>query len=120
MKNLLKTALLSAALIASIATATTASAAEKPKKEIVKCSYTTDIDCQGCVTKVMNTLPYQKGVKSVNVDLPKKTITVEYDKAKCSNEAVIAHLKKVDIKATACDPKVTATECHQHSAGCCK
>ncbi len=114
MKNSVKSVLLSVALATCVTTLSAKT--EKVKKEIVKCAYATDIDCEGCVKKVMNTIPYQKGIKSVNVDLPKKIITVEYDKSKSSNEAVISHFSKIDIKAKACDAKA----CDSGKSGCCK
>ena len=49
-------------------------AAEKPaNKKTVTTVFTTDIDCEHCVKKIMNNVPsLGKGVKDVQVDLPKK------------------------------------------------
>lgn len=113
MKNLFKI-LLSVALLASVSTAATA--AQKTKKEVVKCTYSATIDCESCKNKVMKTLPYQKGVKSVKVDLPTKKITVEYDASKSSNEAIIANLSKIDIRASVDNAKAPAQTC---SDSCC-
>ncbi|MFR6634569.1 MAG: heavy-metal-associated domain-containing protein [Alistipes onderdonkii] len=45
--------------------------------------FTTDIDCEHCVKKIMNNVPsLGKGVKDVKVDLPKKEVTVVYDSTK--------------------------------------
>ena len=53
-------------------------AAEKPaNKKTVTTVFTTDIDCEHCVKKIMNNVPsLGKGVKDVQVDLPKKEVTV--------------------------------------------
>ena len=52
-------------------------------KKTVTTVFTTDIDCEHCVKKIMNNVPsLGKGVKDVKVDLPKKEVTVVYDSAK--------------------------------------
>ena len=38
--------------------------------------FDTSIDCAGCARKVNNTIPYERGVKNVEVDLEAKTVTV--------------------------------------------
>ena len=49
-------------------------------KKTVTTVFTTDIDCEHCVKKIMNNVPsLGKGVKDVKVDLPKKEVTVVYD-----------------------------------------
>ncbi len=100
MKRIIK---LFAASIAAIVCATTVATAANPKSEIVTQCFVSDIECEGCVSKVMKTLPYQKGIKDVKCDIKTQEITVKYDTRKSSNEAVIAALKKVDVKAK---PKV--------------
>ncbi|MFI3317666.1 MAG: cation transporter [Rikenellaceae bacterium] len=71
----------------------------KAKSEVVTTCFITSIDCEGCTKKVMNTIPFEKGVKDVKVDLKKKEILVSYDKSKNNPEAIIAKLKRLDIKA---------------------
>lgn len=52
-------------------------------KKTVTTVFTTDIDCEHCVKKIMNNVPsLGKGVKDVKVDLPKKEVTVVYDSTK--------------------------------------
>ncbi|MBQ3516041.1 MAG: cation transporter, partial [Lachnospiraceae bacterium] len=41
--------------------------------------FTTDLDCHHCAQKVLNTIPYEKGIKDVQVDVPTKTVTVKFD-----------------------------------------
>ena len=55
----------------------------RPTKKGVTTVFTTDIDCEHCVKKIMNNVPsLGKGVKDVKVDLPKKEVTVVYDSTK--------------------------------------
>ena len=66
-------------------------AAEKPaNKKTVTTVFTTDIDCEHCVKKIMNNVPsLGKGVKDVQVDLPKKEVTVVYDGTKNNDENIV-------------------------------
>ena len=72
---------------------------KKAEKKTVTTEFTTDIDCVGCAKKVTNTIPYEKGVKDVQVDVPSKTVTVTYDPAKTNEETLIKAFTKIKIKA---------------------
>ena len=78
--------------------------AQEPKKgdkQSVTVEFVTDIDCAGCAKKVTNTIPYEKGVKDVQVDVPTKIVTVTYDPAKTNNETLVKAFAKIKIKAEA-------------------
>ena len=78
--------------------------AQEPKnavKKSVTVEFVTDIDCAGCAKKVTNTIPYEKGVKDVQVDVATKPVTVTYDPAKTNNEALVKAFSKIKIKAEA-------------------
>ena len=78
--------------------------AQEPKKgdkKSVVVEFVTDIDCAGCAKKVTNTIPYEKGVKDVQVDVPTKTVTVTYDSTKTNNETLVKAFAKIKIKAEA-------------------
>ena len=74
---------------------------QKGDKKSVTVEFVTDIDCAGCAKKVTNTIPYEKGVKDVQVDVPTKTVTVTYDPAKTNNETLVKAFSKIKIKAEA-------------------
>lgn len=74
---------------------------KKAEKKTVTTTFVTDIDCEGCAKKVTNTIPYEKGVKDVQVDVPTKTVTVTYDPAKTNDETLIKAFTKIKIKAEA-------------------
>ena len=65
------------AFVAGVATA-----APKAEKKIVTVVFTTDIDCAHCSQKVYNSIPYEKGIKDVVVNVQKKTVLVKFDAAK--------------------------------------
>lgn len=75
-------------------------ASPKKEKELVTRVYSAHLHCESCVTKVMNTLPFKKGIKDVKVELEQQQITVQYDAEKSSDTIIIKSLKSVDIEAS--------------------
>lgn len=73
--------------------------APKGKKSIVTTVFVTDIDCAGCAKKVNDTIPYEKGVQNVEVDVAAKTVTVTYNAAKTNDETLVKAFAKIKIKA---------------------
>ena len=70
------------------------------KKEVTTV-FTTDIDCDHCVKKIMNNVPsLGKGVKDVQVDLKKKEVKVTYDPSKNSDEGIVKGFETLKVKAT--------------------
>ncbi len=73
--------------------------AQKKNAALKTTVFITDVDCENCAKEIDNSLPFQKGVKEVKVDVPSKTVTVTYDATKSSDAAIIKALKKVKINA---------------------
>lgn len=87
--------------------------AQKPHKggkQTTTTVFVTDIDCAGCAKKVNDTIPYEKGVKDVQVDVDAKSVTVTFDPSKTNNETLIKAFAKIKIQA---EPQGACTE------GCC-
>ena len=61
--------------------------------------FLTDVDCETCAKKIYNSLPFQKGVKEVKVDVPTRKVTVTFDTTKTNEEALIKAFKKIKINA---------------------
>lgn len=73
--------------------------AEKQKKTVTTV-FVTDIDCEHCVKKIMNNVPsLGKGVKDVQVDLPKKEVTVVYDASKNDDANIVRGFASLKVKA---------------------
>lgn len=70
---------------------------QKPKK-IQKTVFTCNLDCSSCETKIMRSIPYEKGVKDVKVDLANKSVIVKYRKTKNSDEKLIKAFAKLGYK----------------------
>ena len=67
-------------------------------KKTVTTVFTTDIDCEHCVKKIMNNVPsLGKGVKDVKVDLPKKEVTVVYDSTKNSDDNIVKGFASIKV-----------------------
>ena len=73
--------------------------AQKKNEALKTTVFVTDIDCEHCAKKITNTIPYEKGVKDVQVDVPSKTVTVTYDATKTGDENLVKAFAKVKIKA---------------------
>ena len=75
-----------------------AMAAPKAEKKIVTVVFATDIDCPHCAQKVMNSIPYEKGIKDVQVDVKTKSVTVKFDAAKNTVEALTKAFSTIKVK----------------------
>ena len=93
--------------VALVAVAGVAVAAPKQKaeKKIATVVFTTDLDCHHCAQKVLNTIPYEKGIKDVQVDVPTKTVTVKFDEAKNSTESLTKAFESIKVKVVKVEAK---------------
>ena len=73
--------------------------AQKSNSQLKTTVFVTDVDCETCAKKIDNSLPYQKGVKEVKVDVSTRKVTVTYDATKSSDDALIKAFKKIKINA---------------------
>jgi copper chaperone CopZ len=91
--------------------------AQKPKKgekKSVTVEFVTNIDCEGCAKKVYNTIPYEKGVEDVKVDVATKIVTVTYNPAKTNNETLIKAFDKIKLEAAVAEGKCEVECCGEH------
>ena len=76
-----------------------ATAAKPAQKKIVTTVFTTDIDCEHCVNKIMNNIPsLGKGIKDVHADTRTKEITVVYDASKSDVEHIVKGFSSLKVK----------------------
>lgn len=54
---------------------------------------------QGCKEKITKNMRFEKGVKSIDVSLPKNTITIVYDPQKTDPEKLVAGFKGIGFNA---------------------
>ena len=73
--------------------------AQNKTKSTETVKFTTSIDCQNCVNKIMTNLPQEKGIKDVKCDLETKEVTVTYQKEKNNSEQIKRSLEKLGYTA---------------------
>ncbi len=77
-------------LMAALGLGTGSAAAKDAKKaSTVTTVFKTDIDCEHCAKRIMDNIPFEKGVKDVKVDVPSKEVTVVYDASKNDAEGLV-------------------------------
>ncbi|MDA3929323.1 MAG: heavy-metal-associated domain-containing protein [Prolixibacteraceae bacterium] len=76
---------------------TNAIAAGKKNKKTQ--TFIVSMDCQGCVNKIEDNIPYEKGVKDLKVSLDNKECTLTYRTDKTNSEKLIEAFQKLGYKA---------------------
>ena len=106
-------------LMAALGLGTGSAAAKDAKKaSTVTTVFKTNIDCEHCAKRIMDNIPFEKGVKDVKVDVPSKEVTVVYDASKNDAEGLVKGFAKIRVKAEACDAKCCqGTACKEN---CCQ
>lgn len=62
-------------------------------------TFSCNLDCPTCETKIMKSIPYERGIKDVEVDFPNKEVTVKYKRSKNSDDELIKAFKELGYKA---------------------
>ena len=83
--------------VAALLAVAVSTAAPKQEKQIVTTVFITDIDCEGCAKKVTNTIPYERGIKNLKIDVTTKSVTVTYDAAKNSVEQLTKAFANIKV-----------------------
>lgn len=106
-------------LLLLIALISVGSVFAKSEKQVVV--FDVDLHCAGCVSKVEKNIAFEKGVKDLVCDLDHKTVTVTFDPAKTSVEALQKAFAKIGKPAVVhgCGqcPKAASGQCcegHDH------
>ena len=73
-------------------------------------TFATNLDCENCAKKILDVIPFKKGVKDVVVDVPTKAVTVTYDPRKTTEAALAEALEKIDVRVV----KGCEGECKEH------
>jgi periplasmic mercuric ion binding protein len=100
MKNLCKTLVVLMMCQFAFAGASAAMAQDKKAKkdnfQTMKCWVS--MSCENCKAKVEKNIPYEKGVKGLEVDLPTKIVTIKYKPGKTSPEKLEKAIQKLGYK----------------------
>lgn len=75
------------------------SAQKAQGKKTTTVVFAADIDCDHCVTKIMNNIPsLGKGIKDVQADTQTKEVTVVYDASKNDIEHIVKGFASLKVK----------------------
>jgi copper chaperone CopZ len=83
---------------------------KKEVKNRATVTFATNLDCENCAKKILDVIPFKKGVKDVVVDVPTKAVTVTYDPRKTNEAALAEALEKIDVRVV----KGCEGECKEH------
>jgi copper chaperone CopZ len=67
----------------------------KPKKS-EEVTFAVSMHCNNCKAKIEKNISWEKGVKNIKVDLEKKTVKINYDPGKTSEEKLKKAIEKLD------------------------
>lgn len=67
------------------------------EKKIAEVSFNVSMHCESCQAKIERTIPYEKGVKDLKVDLEHKTVKVIYDPRKTTQEKLKKAFEDLDF-----------------------
>ena len=65
------------------------------KKVVKTVTFSVGLHCQNCVKKVKENISFEKGVKGLDVNLEKKTVTVSYDPSKTDEATLRKAIEKL-------------------------
>lgn len=89
---------------------------KKDSKETVV--FKVDIDCNSCKNKIEKNIPFEKGVKAMDIDMEKNTVTITYDSKKTDIAKLQEGFKKIGKEAEALKPACCEgkSECKKSSS----
>ena len=84
-------------------------------KDIKTVVFTTEppMHCEGCENRIKNNLRFEKGIKKIETNVEKQTVTITYDADRTTVENLIKGFEKIDYIATEVKDgeQPEATEC---------
>lgn len=63
-------------------------------------SYSVNMTCEGCKQTIGKMLAYEKGVKSFEINLEQKKVTVSFDQTKTDGDKISKAIQKLGYKVT--------------------
>ena len=93
-----------AILLVAFATPSLADGKKKDKKK-EKVTYIVSMTCENCKQRIEENIPFEKGVTDLKVDLPAKTVTIEYRADKTTPDKLKAAIQKLGYTAMPFHPK---------------
>jgi len=92
-------------------------ATASPKKGTETVQFKTSAVCDMCKARLEKSLAYEKGVQAANLDVPSKVLTVTYNPAKTTAEALRTAVQKTGYDA---DQLTADARAYDRLPECCK
>ena len=73
------------------------SSTDKPERR--KVTYSSNVDCESCEKKVMNTIAFEKGVKDITVDVENETVAIVFDESKTDTLKLAKAIRRLGYEA---------------------
>lgn len=74
--------------------------AKAEKKDVKTVLYHVGMHCASCKAKIEKNIPYEKGVKGLDVDLEAKTVKVTFRKDKNTTEGIQKAIEKLNFEVS--------------------
>ncbi|RKD98465.1 heavy-metal-associated domain-containing protein [Marinifilum flexuosum] len=98
MKNLSKIFKSTLLVLSIVITSTLSYAANKSDKKVETVVFKVEMDCMGCAGKIEKNIPFEKGVKKLDVDFKAQKVTISYKADKTSKENLKKAIEKLKFK----------------------
>lgn len=73
--------------------------AKDPKKEKTHVTFLVSMKCENCQKRIADNLSFEKGVTDLDIDLSRKTVTIEYQPDKTSPDKLREAIRKLGYTA---------------------
>ena len=98
----------------TVATVLTDKKPAKKKGELKEVTFNVHLHCENCMKKVQENISFEKGVKDLHVCLDDQTVSIKYDAAKTTEDALKAAIEKLGYPVSG---KREGGHAHGHSHG---
>lgn len=95
-----KTLIISALIMLGTSFGASAKEPNGGQKDKAKVTFLVSMTCESCQKRIEDNVSFEKGVTGLDVDLPKKTVTIEYRKDKTSPEQLKSAIQKMGYTVT--------------------
>ncbi len=115
--KVIASAALTLLLISSLTQEVKAQKIKDEKTVVIEAS----MDCNSCKAKIEKNIAFEKGVKSLDVNLETKRVTITYQENKNSEEGLVKAIEKLGFTAKVVDQKecdAKPHECPKKGDGC--
>ncbi len=102
MKNLM---IIMALAVFAVSGAFAAPASQQGRKNTETVVYDVNVHCHNCKAKIERHIPFERGIKDMDVDIDGQRVTVKYDPRKNTPEAIAEAIRELGYICTVVEPE---------------